>query len=108
VDSGRSEHAAAGGQRMIRHVVEDDVVAVRPLGEVFLRVVDDVIRADRSNRVDVPRAADPGLLYPFTAATSLRLVLDASNAAFGWLLLLMVYCECVLVATPSVRDSGGE
>src|SRR5437899_8243019 len=47
---------------MVPHVVEDEVVAFLPLGEVLPGVVDDMVSADRSNHVHVPRTAHPGHL----------------------------------------------
>ena len=47
---------------MVADVVEDEVVALGPGGEVDLRVVDDVVGADRADQLDVLRAADPGHL----------------------------------------------
>jgi len=40
--------------------LEDEVVALRTLGEVLSRVGDEVVCADRSNNVHVPRAAHTG------------------------------------------------
>ena len=59
---GRREGTAQVGQRVVRHVVEDEVVLLAALGEVFLRVVDDVVRADRADQLHVPRADDRGHL----------------------------------------------
>src|SRR5439155_23232493 len=42
---------------MVPHVVEDEVVAFLPQGEVLPGVVDDMVSADRSDHVHVPRAA---------------------------------------------------
>src|SRR5664279_1723186 len=47
-------------QRMVEHVVEDDVVPLIALGEVFLRVVDDVVGADRSDQGHLGGAAHAG------------------------------------------------
>src|SRR5438552_10859462 len=43
---------------MIRNVVENDVVTFRTFSEILFRVIDDVIRAERSNKIDIPRTAD--------------------------------------------------
>src|SRR3954468_7722465 len=40
--------------------IEHHVVTLRALGEVLARVVDDLVRAKRTNHLDVPRAADAG------------------------------------------------
>ena len=45
---------------MLRDVVEDQVVALITAGEVLLRVVDDVVCADRSDQVHLRRAAHAG------------------------------------------------
>ena len=42
---------------MIVDVIEDQVVALLALGEVFFRVVDDVIGAERPRHLHVARAA---------------------------------------------------
>src|SRR2546425_12014074 len=47
---------------MVRHVVEDEVVAVPVLGEVLTRVIDDVVGADRAHHLHVLRAAYAGHL----------------------------------------------
>src|SRR5262249_33378933 len=53
----RFEDAAAISQRSAAKV-EDDVVDLRPPGEVLLRVIDDFIGADRTHQLDVPRTGD--------------------------------------------------
>ena len=45
---------------MVEHVVEDDVVPLIALGEVFRGVVDDVVGADRSDQVYLGGAAHAG------------------------------------------------
>src|ERR1700681_505493 len=45
---------------MVRNVVENDVVAFRALSEILFRVIDDVIRAERLHKIDIPRTADTG------------------------------------------------
>src|SRR2546428_13072417 len=47
---------------MVRHVVEDEVVAVPVSGEVLTRVIDDVVGADRAHHLHVLRAAYAGHL----------------------------------------------
>src|SRR5437868_2941012 len=42
---------------MATHKVEDRVIVFATRGEIFLRVIDDVICADRSNQIYIPRAA---------------------------------------------------
>src|SRR6266498_2429029 len=42
--------------------LEDEIVALPTLGEVLLRVVDEVVCADRSDHFNVPRAAHAGHL----------------------------------------------
>lgn len=44
---------------MVRHDVEDEVVALPTLGEVFLGVIDDVVCAERADHVNIPRATHP-------------------------------------------------
>src|ERR1700674_3824052 len=57
---GRGEYASCRRQRMVPHVVEDEVVPLPTLGEILLGVVDDVVSADRADHVHVPRAAHAG------------------------------------------------
>jgi len=45
---------------MVRHVIEDKVVTLPTLGKVLLGIIDDLVCADRSDHVHVPRAADAG------------------------------------------------
>jgi hypothetical protein len=56
----RLEHAAQIGDRTIADVVQDDVVALVALGEIVLRVVDHMVRAERAHELDVARAAYAG------------------------------------------------
>ena len=58
----RREHALALRPRPAPRVVEHQVVALVAPGEVLPGVVDDVIGAERSHEVDVPRAAHRGHL----------------------------------------------
>src|SRR6267143_4430769 len=45
---------------MVQDVVENDVVTFRTFSEILFRVIDDVIRAERSDKIDIPRTADTG------------------------------------------------
>src|SRR5579872_967048 len=56
------KHTPGVRQRMVRHVVEDEVVAPPVSGEVLARVVDDMVSADRADHLRVLRAADSGHL----------------------------------------------
>src|SRR5579872_5061942 len=49
-------------QRVVRHVVEDEVVAPTVLGEVLVRVVDDMVSPDGADHLHVLRAAHAGHL----------------------------------------------
>src|SRR5215472_11938812 len=51
-----------GGQRMVPHVVENQVVSLPALGEILLGVIDDAIRAEGLHHVHILRAADAGHL----------------------------------------------
>src|SRR6266545_8061242 len=48
-----SERASDLRPRMVPRDIEDDVVALASPGEVLLRVVDDAVRADRSEHVEL-------------------------------------------------------
>ena len=48
------------GNRAIADVIENQVVALRALREIFLRVIDDPVGAERAHQVDVARAAHAG------------------------------------------------
>lgn len=48
------------GQRVVPHIVKNEIEAALALGEVLLGVVDHVVGADRSDHLDVPRAAHSG------------------------------------------------
>ena len=54
----RGERAPEVGEGTVRHVVEYEVVPLPRPREVHFRVVDDMVGADRSDQVHVPRAAD--------------------------------------------------
>ena len=58
----RVEHALALRPRPAPGDVEHQVVALVAPGEVLLGVVDDVVGAERSDEIDVPRAAHAGHL----------------------------------------------
>src|SRR5436305_8337978 len=45
---------------MVCHEIEDQVVALRALSEIFLGVIDDAIRADGSDHLHIPRTAHAG------------------------------------------------
>jgi hypothetical protein len=50
--------------RVVQHVVEDDVESRPALGEVLVRVVNDVVRAERPDQFDVVRTAHTSDLGP--------------------------------------------
>jgi hypothetical protein len=54
------QRAAQSAQRLVSHVVEDDVVPLLPVGEVGSRVVHDVRGAERADELDVGGAGHPG------------------------------------------------
>jgi hypothetical protein len=54
------EHAPDVRRRLAPRQLEDEIVALPTLGEVLVGVVDDVVCADRSDHVHVPRAAHAG------------------------------------------------
>src|SRR6266511_2346694 len=54
------ERAPEVGPRMVPREVDDDVVALAGPGEVLLRVVDDRVRADRPERVQLPGGIHTG------------------------------------------------
>src|SRR6266404_1996152 len=43
---------------MVGNVIEDHVVTLVALGEIFIRVIYDVIGADGSDKIDIPCAAN--------------------------------------------------
>src|SRR6266404_8399834 len=43
---------------MVGNVIEDHVVTLVALGEIFIRVINDVIGADGSDKIDIPCAAN--------------------------------------------------
>ena len=45
---------------MVGDVVEDEVVPLLAPGEVVAGIVDDMVRADRPEQCEVPRAGDGG------------------------------------------------
>ena len=65
--SSNDDHGASGSQnppqrkqRVIADIVQDQVITLAALGEIFLRVVNDVIRPDGADQVQVSRAAYAG------------------------------------------------
>ena len=42
---------------MVADVVQNQVVTLGPFGEVLFRIIDDLIGAERADKLDVPRAA---------------------------------------------------
>ena len=48
----------AFGEGMVANVIENHVVALVALGEILFCVIDDVIGANRSDKIDIPRAAN--------------------------------------------------
>ena len=49
-------------ERVVLNVVENYVVTLIALGEIFFRVIDNVIRPDGANKIKITRAADTGHL----------------------------------------------
>src|ERR1700736_759882 len=45
---------------MVRNIVENDVVTFRAFSEILFRVINDMVRAERSHKIDIPRTADTG------------------------------------------------
>src|SRR5438270_12748088 len=43
---------------MVANVIEDHVITLVAPGEIFFGVIDHVIGADRSDKIDIPRAAN--------------------------------------------------
>ena len=43
---------------MVANVIEDHVVTLVALGEIFFGVIDYVIGANRSDKIEIPRAAN--------------------------------------------------
>ena len=58
VEAARLQRAFASCERELADGVEDDVIRLAVLGEVFPRVVDNPVRANRPDDVSIPRAAD--------------------------------------------------
>src|SRR5437660_10584481 len=50
------QYAIERGQRMVRNEIEDQVVPLPGQGEVLYGVVDDVVRADRTDQVNISGA----------------------------------------------------
>src|SRR5229473_4876810 len=53
VDPARPHRASAAPERVLADCVEDDVVRLAVLGEVFLRVVDDLVGSERGHELEV-------------------------------------------------------
>src|SRR5205814_10299239 len=49
---------------MVSNAVENQVITLPTLGEILLRVINDLICAERSDDVDIPRTADAGHICP--------------------------------------------
>src|SRR5215467_12541761 len=60
VGSFRIQDAAALRKGMVAHAIENDVVTLSGFREILLRVVDDFIRAEGADEIDIPRAAHAG------------------------------------------------
>src|SRR6266511_6104220 len=56
----RGEGAAEAGEKAVPADVEDQVIAIHTVGEVLLRVVDDMVGADGADEIDLPSAAHAG------------------------------------------------
>jgi hypothetical protein len=56
------QDALASGERMVAHVVENQVVTLPTLREIFTRVIHNAIGADPSDHVQILGAADPSHL----------------------------------------------
>ena len=81
-DPARLQRAPAAPERVLADRVEDDVVRLAVLREVLLRVVDDLVGAERAHELDVLRVAHrrdvrrPSALASCTAAVPI----DAGGA----------------------------
>ena len=64
---------------MVQHVVEDDVVTLLAAGEVLLRVVDDLIRTEGPEQLEVPGAAHAGDVSTETHPRELDMLLTAGE-----------------------------
>src|SRR5438067_496107 len=47
-------------QSLVAHIVDDQIVTLRTLGEIFLCVIDNMIGAERLNQFDISPTAYPG------------------------------------------------
>src|SRR5205814_6402326 len=56
----QGEGAAESGEKAVPADVEDQVIAIHTVGEVLLRVVDDMVGADGADEIDLPSAAHAG------------------------------------------------
>src|SRR5436189_3560529 len=45
---------------MVRNVVENNIITLIALCEILFCIIDDVIRAERSDKIDIPCAANTG------------------------------------------------
>ncbi len=62
VNAATIEDAAASKQRVVAYAVDDEIETTRACGEVFARVIDNVVGAERAEQLDVTCAADCGHL----------------------------------------------
>ena len=72
-DPARLQRAPAAPERVLADGVEDHVVRLAVLREVFALVVDDHVGAERSHEVDVLRVAHRGDVRPRSASPAARL-----------------------------------
>src|SRR5205085_8389851 len=56
----RVKDAPESRQSLIAHIVDDQIVTLRTLGEIFLRVIDNVIGAEGSNQFHISPTAYAG------------------------------------------------
>src|SRR5438552_10390365 len=63
-DAVRIQDAPALGERMIPDKIVDEIVTLFAPGEIFLGIIDHVVGADRSHKVDIARAANTSDLGP--------------------------------------------
>ena len=45
---------------MVRDIVENHVITLRIFGEILFRVINDLIGAERLDKIDISRAANAG------------------------------------------------
>ena len=58
------QRSFAAGKRAAAHCIKDDVISLAILGEIFPGIVDQMIRAQRFDQIDLFRAANPGDFCP--------------------------------------------